>query len=361
MALFRLKGHGFHAPTKATRDLFSVNFPRNGIQIVEDHYHIPLSNYYDSQFYGTIQIGTPPQHFDVIFDTTTSNLWVPSVSCKSLACSYHNKYRNSSKSYVEDGGPFSIHYGTGVVKGHFSRDHVTIGGLTVLEQDFGEATKVFGALFQEASFDGIFGLAFDNIASGDATPPFYNLMTDNLLHKPIFSLWLNGTDDTDRSGELILGGVDRSRFSGQVSFTPVIRKGYWEVGLQRFQVGQERFATKRNAAISSATTLIVVPEVDSHRIHRILKMDSTPDGRHTIACSAVHALPDISLTVGGKDLVLKPQDYIIHWHGECMSAFVGHDIQSPTGPIWVLGSIFLRAYYTVFDMERNRVGFARAL
>ena len=133
------------------------------------------------------------------------------------------------------------------------------------------------------------------------------------------------------------------------------------MGLQRFQVGQERFATKRNAAISSATTLIVVPEVDSHRIHRILKMDSTPDGRHTIACSAVHALPDISLTVGGKDLVLKPQDYIIHWHGECMSAFVGHDIQSPTGPIWVLGSIFLRAYYTVFDMERNRVGFARAL
>lgn len=230
-----------------------------------------------------------------------------------------------------------------------------------MEQDFGEATKVFGALFQEATFDGIFGLAFDNIASGDATPPFYNLMNDGLLHKPIFSLWLNGTDDTDRSGELILGGVDRSRFSGNVVFSPVIRKGYWEVGLQRFQVGPEKFGMKRNAAISSATTLIVVPEVDSHRIHRVLKMTPTPDGRHTIPCGLVGSLPDIYLTMAGKDLILTPNDYIIHWHGECMSAFVGHDIQSPTGPIWVLGSIFLKAYYTVFDMERNRVGFARSL
>lgn len=248
-----------------------------------------------------------------------------------------------------------------MVKGKFSRDHVTIGGVTILEQDFGEATKVFGALFQDATFDGIFGLAFDNIASGDATPPFYNLMNDGLLHKPIFSLWLNGTDDTDRSGELILGGVDRSRFSGNVVFSPVIRKGYWEVGMQRFQVGAEKFAMKRNAAISSATTLIVVPEVDSHRIHRVLKMTPTADGRHTIQCSAVSSLPDIHLTFAGQDLVLTPNDYIIHWHGECMSAFVGHDVHSPTGPIWVLGSIFLKAYYTVFDMERNRVGFARSL
>lgn len=343
------------------RDLFSVNFPRSGAQYVQDHHHIPLSNYYDSQFYGTIGIGTPVQYFDVIFDTTTSNLWVPSIQCKSLACSNHNRYKNSSNTFIEDGGQFSIHYGTAVVKGHFSRDHVTIGGLTIMEQDFGEATKVFGALFQDASFDGIFGLAFDNIASGDAVPPFYNLMTDNLLHKPIFSLWLNGTDDTDRSGELILGGVDRSRFSGNVAFTPVVRKGYWEVSLQNFKVGQEQFETKRHAAISSASTLIVVPEVDSQRIHRVMRMTATPDGRHTIPCADIASLPDIHLNIGGRDLILTPQDYIIHWHGECMSAFVGHDINTPTGPIWVLGTVFLKAYYTVFDMERHRVGFARSL
>lgn len=359
--LHRLKGHGFLAPDHDMRALFSTNFPRNGAQFVEDHYHIPLSNYYDSQFYGTIKIGTPGQYFDVVFDTTTSNMWIPSMKCKSLACMHHTKYRNDSSTYIEDGGQFSIHYGTGVVKGFFSRDHVTIGGLTIMEQDFGEATKVFGALFQDASFDGIFGLGFENIASGDAIPPFYNLMTDGLLHKPMFSLWLNGTDDTDRSGELILGGVDRSRFTGNVAFTPVIRKGYWEIGIQRFKAGEEIFDVKRHVAISSATTLIVIPEVDSSRIHRVLKMSTTSDGRHIIPCSQVSDLPDVSITVGGKDLNLTPDDYIIHWHGECMSAFIGHDIDSPTGPIWVLGSVFLKAYYTIFDMERSRVGFAKAL
>lgn len=155
--------------------------------------------------------------------------------------------------------------------------------------------------------------------------------------------------------------MDRSRFQGSVSFVPVIRKGYWEISLQKFQVGPESFGFRRNAAISSATTLIVVPEVDSHRIHRVLKMSATSDGRYVLPCSVVKDLPNIKLFFGGKEYVLTPNDYIIHWHGECMSAFVGHDIDSPTGPIWVLGSIFLRSYYTVFDLERQRVGLAKSL
>lgn len=357
--MFHLPGHGFHSQRYETKGLFGVHFPRTGVQYTEDNYHIPLSNYYDAQHFGTIQVGNPPQFFDVIFDTASSLLWLPGKQCRSVACQHRNRFDNSSRTYQKDGSPFSIHYGTAVVQGGFARDTVSIGGVSILEQDFGEAHRMFGHVFSDSAFDGVFGLGFDNIAAGAAVPPFYNMMEDKSLYKPIFSLWLNGTSDAV-SGELILGGVDRSRFEGQVTFAPVIRKGYWEITLQRFAVGNERFTQRRPAVIASGSTLIVLPTLDSHRIHRRLGMRATEDGRHTIACDRIDSMPNIILTFGGREFPLTPRDYIVRWHGECMSAFVAQDIQSPTGPIWVLGSVFLRSYYTVFDMERNRVGFAHA-
>ena len=61
---------------------------------------------------GTVSIGTPAQKFIIDFDTGSSDLWVPSSSCRGCEASHSYKASSSSTS-EEQSGTFEIEYGDG--------------------------------------------------------------------------------------------------------------------------------------------------------------------------------------------------------------------------------------------------------
>lgn len=84
-------------------------------------------------------------------------------------------------------------------------------------------------------------------------------------------------------------------------------------------------------------------------------------GQYTVDCNTVKDLPELSFTFGGKKYPLTGEDYILNLQGTCVSAFTGLDIPEPLGPIYIIGDVFLRRYFTVYDLGRDAVGFAEAV
>ncbi|KAI8025251.1 Aspartic proteinase A1 [Camellia lanceoleosa] len=200
---------------------------------------ISLKNYMDAQYYGEISIGSPPQKFTVIFDTGSSNLWVPSSKCIfSIACLLHPKYKHTkSKSYHKIGKSCAIHYGSGSVKGFLSQDNVGVGDIVVNDQVFMEATKEGSLTFVVAKFDGILGLGFQEISVGDVVPVWYNMVEQGIVKEEVFSFWLNRDPDAKDGGELVFGGVDPKHFKGVHTYVPVTQKGYWQFEMEDFLIG----------------------------------------------------------------------------------------------------------------------------
>jgi hypothetical protein len=104
---------------------------RSGTQREEEN--VILHDLKNAQFYGTLKVGTPPQEFEVIFDTGSSDLWVPNLTCtsESMNCASKttfDKTKSSSYTDVSSGAKtvFDITYGSGEVRGAYGVDRVTL-------------------------------------------------------------------------------------------------------------------------------------------------------------------------------------------------------------------------------------------
>jgi len=314
----------------------------------------------DGPDFADITIGTPPQSFKVILDTGSSNLWVPSTQCNSIACYLHSKYdSSSSSSYKKNGSNFEIQYGSGSLSGFVSNDVLTIGDLKIKGQDFAEATSEPGLAFAFGRFDGILGLGWDRISVNRIVPPHYHMVNQKLVDEAVFAFYLGSSEDDE--SECVFGGVNKDHFEGKITTIPLRRKAYWEVDLDSISLGDDTAELENTGVIlDTGTSLIVLPSNYAEMLNAQIGAKKGFNGQYTIDCDKRGSLPDVTFSLSGYNFTITAYDYTLEVQGSCISSFTPMDIPPPAGPLAILGDAFLRKWYSIYDLEKGTVGLAKA-
>jgi len=320
---------------------------------------VVITDYSDAQYYGHLTIGTPPQEFKVIFDTGSSNLWVPSKKTSIIHWNpLHAKYDSTkSSTYIKNDTDFSIQYGSGSLTGFVSEDDVTIGNVTVTKQLFAEATNEPGLAFKIGKMDGIMGMAWQRIAVNGIKPPWYDVVASSGMEN-LFAFYL-GKGNGDNS-ELLLGGADPAHYTGEINYVPLSEEAYWMFKMDKFSVGN---ITQSDVTViaDTGTSLFAGPKDFITQVQTLI--GGTPvgtSGEYTLDCSKLSSLPTVTITLAGKDYTLTGEDYAVQVSGECLSGFMGIDLPAGNPVKFILGDVFLRKYYSIYDAGNKRMGFATA-
>ncbi|KAI8061049.1 aspartic peptidase domain-containing protein [Gongronella butleri] len=321
-----------------------------------------------SGYYGEIQLGSPPQPFHVVFDTGSADVWVVSANCQSVSCQQHQQYSNklsSSFRAVTQGKrkmrqAMEVTYGTGHIKALLTRETIQVAGMELTDQVVGEAVAISDE-FMGTPFDGIFGLALAPLSSSRHAPPFYAMMDKNTLDHPVFAMYIQ-----QRGGEIDFGGIDPTRYTGKLQYSPLVDNEYWAVQLNKVRLGDTKTKIgERRAIVDSGTTLIITTPEDAEKIHATIDgAVSNGDSTWSIPCAAADKLPTLIFQLDdGVELTLPGDRYImsqLHPKNDmCLSGISGQalDYDEKT---WILGDVFMKHYYTVFDYGKRRIGFGLA-
>jgi hypothetical protein len=325
---------------------------KNGeIEITADVYVEALVNTYNTELYGTIYLGNPPQAFTMIFDTGSSNIWVPAGSCVGADSKSHF-YPEDSETFQPVHGTMSIQYGKGAVLGILGMDTMQVAGITIKNVTFAQIDQMTG-INANSGFDGIIGMAFPAL-SRDGIPTFFqNLIAQNLISDPSFSFYIS-----DTSSAIVLGGVDPKFAASEFVYFPIINDGYWSVNADSLDIGEESFEFPDRhlvALFDSGTSRIIV----SARVFKFISKATGLQENVAYDTDVINNLPTVYLNIGCESVPVPPSSYMLCPEDLCILGFESSS-SLPSSNYIIFGDIFLKTYYTHFDYGQLRVGLALA-
>ncbi|XP_018348388.1 PREDICTED: lysosomal aspartic protease-like [Trachymyrmex septentrionalis] len=290
----------------------------------------------------------------------------------------HNKY-NSSKShtYIDVGTYIGLDYVVGTLTGYLSTDVVNIAGVSIQNQTFTEAITS-DPIFTFLAYDGILGMGYPEISTKGVPPVFTSMIEQGLVLAPIFSFYLNRHVYLFihyYDSELILGGSDPIYCNTEFTYVNVTHKGYWKFAMDKIKMEHVVLCADGCEAIAhTGFPGLSGPAADIEFINNqidVLKRIGIPHygGEILVDCNHISELPNVTFFLSGKPFILTAQDYIntrmvniieSNKTMACTSSFVDSTEYLDVENTWILGTPFLNQFYTEFDMENNRVGFAHA-
>jgi cathepsin E len=303
-------------------------------------------------YWGTIQVGTPPQEFSVIFDTGSGNLILPAKECQGPGCAPHKKYSVSDSTtaskVVNEKGESStnIFFGTGQIAGDYVQDQLCIGGSLCSQIRFIAAGEESDQPFSVTPFDGIMGLGFKDLSMGEK----FNIV-DDLIPNNKFAVYLT----EDSSSEITFGGYKPETLASDIIWAPVSHQSYWQVAIDDITFDNRPTGLCDGGcqvAVDTGTSMLAGP---SDLVDKLTeKLGAKSD------CSNFNELPNLGFSLGGRNLNLAPDDYMDHSGESCDFSVMQLDVPPPKGPLFIFGDPFLRRFVTIYDRSGPNVGFAVA-
>lgn len=343
-------------------------------------------------YYINITVGTPPQNFAVDLDTGSSDLWVISAAdtydCDvpedSLGCNFglYNQSKSSTYALLQS-GTFEVAYGDGTgATGDFITENIGFGGnITLKSQIMGLANETIGFTF------GLMGIGFDaneyNASYGGTPYPSVidQLKDQGYINVKAFSLWL---DDLESStGSILFGGVDRSKYHGDLIGLP-IQPDIGTDNLTSFTVSLTSISfvdTSLHDPLYSGSPLLALfdsgtsfsylpPDVTTSILNGIGVAQDNNTLLNLAPCSLNQTSANLTFGFGGPtgpiitialaEFVSDPYTLsdgsIFQINGEdiCVFGIMAAEDNSTT----ILGDTFLRSAYIVYDLDNYIIGLA---
>ncbi|CDW72166.1 eukaryotic aspartyl protease family protein [Stylonychia lemnae] len=292
-----------------------------------------------------------------IFDTGSAWLWVPSDACPKSQCPGNQFHYGQSSTYQQTGYNETVTYGKGQVKGYVVQDQVSLTSATTGSTYVAQSSK-FLSIYEASDIsglisDGLLGLSPNFISSTNGELLIASLKKSGAISKQMFALYLASTTKTS---QIQFGGYDQtqvlSRYSTAekvnktaedlICWVKIVSKAYWQVQLDQATVNGQAISIKiQKVVFDSGASLSYVPSYDYYLIYNAI-FDSKNTAKCAISKTSQLLLCDCTS-------VLDPRYPSITFRVE----------DSDTrATFWLLGDPFLRAYYTIYDMDNQRIGFA---